>query len=325
MKKGGPGKLFPLLGALFLLLPLAACGKKGNLTLRTFEKPPPVLELSAVHRENELIIAWPYPADARSGIKGFYVERAEAGPAGGAGEFRNLLFLKGDASRYVETDFETRKRYWYRVRVYSMRNVLSDDSPVLEVRPEPVPPPPAELSARVLSDSLELRWEEVFPGARYNVYRRYAGGSYAAAPVNSSPLEGPVFRDRIERERPVFYTVRTLRATALRDEGFPSKELEVSPASFVPSRPSGLKYVPTPQRVFLLWDGNSETWLSGYRIYRKKGGEKDFSAIGESLAPAFTDDAPLTVRTFYYVTARGPEQESAPSETVEVPPLKTDE
>lgn len=314
--------LLSLLGVLFLLPSLTACGKKGNLTLRTFEKPLPVRELSAVHRENEIIISWPYPADARSAIKGFYVERAEADAAGGAEEFRNVLFLESGASRYVERNFVIGKRYRYRVRVYSLRDVLSDDSPVLEVRLEPVPPPPAELSARVLSDSLEIRWEEVFPGARYNVYRRYAGGNYPAAPANPAPLDTPSFTDRIERERTVFYTVRTLRATALRDEGFPSKELAVAPASFEPSRPSGLKYVPTPQRVFLLWDGNPETWISGYRIYRKKDGEKEFSAIGESLAPAFTDDGSLNARAFYYVTARGPERESAPSETVEVPPYK---
>ncbi|MBZ0157239.1 MAG: hypothetical protein K8I29_13640 [Alphaproteobacteria bacterium] len=317
--------LLALLGTLLFLLPLTACGKKGDPTLRTFEKPAPVREVSAVHRENELILSWSYPADARNAVKGFYVEKAEEGAAGGAGEFRNVIFLKSDVSRYVDRDFVPGRRYWYRVRVYSLRNVLSDDSPVLEARPEPLPPPPSKLSIRVLNDSLEIRWAEVFPGARYNVYRRYAGGNYAPAPVNAAPLETPLFIDGIDKERSVFYTVRTLRATALRDEGFPSEEREVSPASFVPTPPSGLKYVPTPQRVFLLWNGNPETWIYGYRIYRKRGQEKDFSAFGDSLAPAFTDDDPLTEKTLYYVTARGPVRESAPSEVVEVPPLKDDE
>src|SRR5208337_1848835 len=58
---------------LLALLMLVACGKKGEPTLTTFVKPPPVKNITVVHRENSILLAWSYSAspDMQELVKGF--------------------------------------------------------------------------------------------------------------------------------------------------------------------------------------------------------------------------------------------------------------
>ncbi len=298
-------------------LAVTACGKKGNPTLRTFEKPSPVRDLKAIHREDEIIISWSYPTPERELIKGFYMEKAEAD---GNSVFKNIGFLKSDASQFVDKDFQAGKKYLYKMRVYSLRNVISNESPVIRVNPSVLPAPPTGLSYAVSADAVEIRWNRV-DAVLYNIYRSYEKGKYPATPLNSMPLKEPLFKDKVEPEKTTYYTVRSLLDTDIRDEGYPSDELEVNPETFVISPPTNLTYVPSPEKVYLMWNENPETWVKGYKIYRKKSPDREFRNIGESGTPAFTDNEPLTTKTYYYVTAVGPRQESAPSEPIEVNPI----
>ncbi|HEX8949387.1 MAG TPA: fibronectin type III domain-containing protein [Dissulfurispiraceae bacterium] len=305
---------------LLMVVPLFfSCGKKGDPTLYTFEKPSPVKDIKALHREDKITLSWPYPADEREIIKGFYVEKAEVDERGA---FKNLAFLKSDASRFVDTEFKAGRTYFYKMRVYSLRDVISDESPVLRVTPAELPPPPSGLSYKVTGNAVEISWERV-PGSKvsYNIYRSYEKGVYPPSPLNGTPLQEPFFEDKVNLERVSYYTVRSLLDTPIMDEGYPSAELAVDPASFVPSSPFGLKFVPSHKKVFLMWNENPEPWVRGYRIYRKRAGETEFRIIGESLTPAFTDPEPLTSETFYYVTAVGPQKESRPSEFIKVQPI----
>jgi hypothetical protein len=312
--------LLLICSALFII----SCGKKGDPTLKTFEKPMPVREIRAVHREDELIISWSYPQSERAKIKGFYIEKAETknqesgvnGP-----EFKNIAFLKNDASQFVDKDFRTKQEYLYRIRVYSLRDILSDESRIIKASVGELPKPPVKLSYRVTNDSIEIAWHGQEVMGIYNIYKSYEKGIYPASPINTSPLKEPFFKDRVEKEKPVYYTVRALLNTELKDEGYPSEELEVNPETFIPSQPHKLKYVPSEKKVYLMWDENPEVWIKGYRIYRKKGMETEFTLIGESTLPAFTDNEPLSSRRSYYITAVGQGKESIPSEIAEVHPL----
>ncbi len=311
-------KLLYLLLLLIALL-VASCGKKGEPTLRTFEKPPAVRDIKAVHREDQLIISWSYPAPEREAIKGFYIEKAEAGENK---PFKNLVFLKSDVSQFVDRDFKTGGKYLYKMRVYSLRNVLSDESMVIQVNPAELPSPPAGLSYKITEDSTEIRWDRVSDAARYNIYRSSVKGKYPVSPLNKVPLKETLFKDGVETEKISYYTARALLDTALEDEGYPSDELEVNPETFVPSRPSHIKYVPSEKKTYLMWDESPETWVKGYRVYKKSGSDSGFRLIGEAATPAFTDSGPLVSKTLYCITAVGPKKESAPSETLEVYPLK---
>ena len=314
---------------LIIALLLTSCGKKGDPTLKSFEKPQTVKDIKAMHREDELIISWSYPSSEREKIKGFYVEKAIGDRQEGKGEvieYKNIAFLKNDISQFIDKDFKTEKTYLYKIRAYSLRNAISDDSPVIKAAPKELPKPPVKLSYKVTTDSIEIAWQAIGNGQEaigiiYNIYKSYETGKYGASPMNSAPLKEPAFKDKIETEKSVYYTVRALLDTELKDEGYPSEGLEVNPESFIPARPKKLTYVPSKQKVYLMWDENRETWAKGYRVYRKKASETEFKLIGESILPAFTDNDPLSSKRSYYITAVGPKKESIPSEVIEVHPL----
>jgi hypothetical protein len=307
------------------ILFLFSCGKKGPPTLKSFEKPLAVKDVKALHREDEIIISWSYPSSDRDYIKGFYIYKAEIDrQMAGSKEYvyKKIAFLKEDASQFRDKKFELKKLYLYRINAYSLKNVISDDSPDIKVVPQELPLPPAGLSYKVTDDSIEIRWSSKDSSVKYNIYSSYEKGKYSESPKNKVPLKEGFFKDRIETVKIVYYTVRAYRDDETKEEGYPSEELEVNPASFMPSSPVGIRFIPSPQKVYLLWNENTETWVKGYRIYKRKVSERDFILIGESATPTFTDKEPLIEKTFYHITATGPLKESAPSKFVEVNPIQ---
>ncbi|MGO9611465.1 MAG: fibronectin type III domain-containing protein [Dissulfurispiraceae bacterium] len=306
-----------------------SCGRKGPPTLKSFEKPLPVSDVRAVHREDSLIISWSYPDEGREKIKGFYIEKTEGnwGEAKNAQNFKSIAFLKKDASQFADKDFATRDYYFYKIRAVSLRNIPSDDSSIVRVYPRDPPPVPGNLRYRVMNDSLEIKWDSTVPQevqndyqVRYNIYRTYQEGEDAASPLNNHPLKDAFFNDKLETKRSAYYTVRSLWDTDIKDEGYPSDQLEVHPDSFTPSTPAGLHFVSSGKEVYLIWHENPETWVSGYKIYRRRGLESGFEPIGDAEAPAFRDKNPVRIKTFYFITARGPKQQSPPSAVIEVNP-----
>jgi hypothetical protein len=305
-----------------------SCGKKGDPTLKTVEKPVPVKEISAVHREDKLIISWSYPASERLKIKGFYIKKAIGDRQEAIGkrqEFKNIAFLKSDVSQFVDKDFKIGQTYLYTIRVRNLEDIISDESPVITVKPLPLPEKPTGVRYSLTEDSVIIKWDKIYSetrkGVKYNIYKSYEKGKYPAFPLNNTPLIETSFSDKIEKSRTVYYTVRALLGTDIKGEGYPSEELEVNPESFVPSKPVNLSYVPSEKKVYLIWDKNPETWVKGYRIYRKKASESEFKLIGESILPTFIDNEPLSIQTVYYVTAIGPKKESIPSDSVVAYPL----
>lgn len=308
---------------LLALLVLAACGKKGEPTFITFVKPPPVNNISVVHRENSLLLSWSYSVsqDTQELIKGFYIEKAVAGVDNKPAEFRKIAFLPGSVNHYAETDFVAGRPYYYKILVYSVRNIISDPSPVVKVVPAELPPPPQGLSFKIKNDAVEIRWNKLPGKVKYNIYRSNKKNVFPESPLNKAALSEPLFMDKVETGSPLYYKVTSLLDTDIKDEGFPSEVLEVDPGTFVPSKPSGLRYVYAGKGVVLMWNENPESWVKQYRVYRKRAMESSFSIIGEAVTPTFKDNDPVTSKTLYYITALGPSMESAVPEPMEVSPL----
>ena len=296
------------------LLLFASCGKKGNPTMKSFEKPAVVQDMKASHRDGKVTISWSYPRQARIVIKGFYVERAT-----GSEPFQNIGFVKGDTVQYADERFETGREYRYKIRVYSMRDVISDDSPVLKVIPLRLPEPPAGLSYRLTNDSVEIAWDKAADGIFYNIYKSPEKGMYSASPINTTPLAKPFFRDGVDVGKPVFYTVRSIAVSTINNEGGPSADLEIDPQSFIPTRPTDLRYVRSQNKAYLFWKENTETWVKVYRIYRK-GGSGEYLPVAEVSVPLFIEEDPVSGSSSYYVTARGPVRESPPSDVLSAKP-----
>lgn len=301
---------------------LCSCGKKGDPTLKSYEKPNPPTNLRAIHRESEIILLWDFPKDKEPSIKGFYLMKIipptppppEAEEKRGRGDFEKIAFLENNKRSYIDTNFKLGSEYKYKIISQNLRGITSNDSNIVNIIPKTVPSPPKKILFKVEHDSLTLRWESAGDGILYNIYKSNEKGIYHLMPLNTEPIKETSFIDNFDIKSPVYYTIRSLVGGDIRDEGPASEELEINPSEFVPSTPEGLQAVVTEENVYLIWKEAAETWVAGYKVYRKINKEEGFIFIGETQTPAFLDkEKPLTKRN-YRVTALGPSKEGPAAE-----------
>ncbi|HET6514836.1 MAG TPA: hypothetical protein VFG09_06705 [Thermodesulfovibrionales bacterium] len=292
-----------------LSLFILGCGKKGPPTLKAFEKPVPPSGLTAVHREDAVILSWSYPDDMRQKLKGFPILRSANNG------FEKIAFVSNDSGSYHDRNFKVDGTYRYKVVAESLKEVLGNDSDAITVTPKSPPPPPGHVRFGVKSDFIEFSWDGSGKDVCYNMYRSFEKRTYGATPLNTEPLCGLSFRDTLlSPEKSVYYQVRALLNTKILDEGYPSPEIEVGPSDFVPSPPSDLRIVRDEDKIFLIWRESPEWWIKGYRVYRKREGDPGFTQMGEVKTPTFTDIERTGRKIRYMIRAVGPVSESAPLE-----------
>jgi hypothetical protein len=309
--------LMPACLSLIVLLTvlLAGCGLKGPPTMRSFAKPVAVADIAAAYRDGRVDITWSYTSqDKNVIIKGFYLDRAE-----GRAPYEMIASLPADARQYSDSNIRVNLEYRYKIRVFSGRGTISDDAQELKVMPVEPPPPPQELSYRIINDSVEISWEKAAEGVLFNVYRSSEKGMYPVIPANEKPLEKPFFRDRLNTRQKVYYSVAALIQTTIPNEGSLSSEIVTDPQGLVPAAPAVVRYVRSDYRGYLSWKDSEEAWVTGYKVYRKRG-SGEFEAIAAVGVPVFLDEDRVSEETSYYITAVGPVMESLPSATVKVIP-----
>ena len=287
---------------------LFGCGKKGDPTLKSYEKPDPPSPLRAIHRESEIILSWNFSKSNETSIKGFHLLKSTGG------DFEEVTLLNNDQRSYIDTRFEIGAEYHYKVVAENLKGILSKDSNILVIKPVTPPAPPKNLSFTVTYDSLMLTWDSAGEGMLYNVYKSDKPGGYSLAPVNREPLKELSLKDVFTVNKSVFYTIRSLTGSVIRDEGPASVELMVNPEEFVPPAPGNLQAVPTQSNVYLIWKESPMTWVRGYRIYRETNKKQGFVSIGETQTPSFLDSEKATTKRNYRVTALGPAKEGPPAE-----------
>jgi len=300
-----------LLPLIIMLFSLAACGKKGDPTLKEYEKPAQPTQLRAIHREEKIILHWNYPAEKDKAVENFIILRSSGA------EFKKLLYIEKSKRSYEDTDFETGGTYRYKIIAQSFKGVYSDDSNIIGISPLDPPPPPLNPAFAIRDKSLLISWEPAGKGLRYNVYRTLEKGKYDLSPVNSTPVSESSFTDSFEISKNVYYTVRSLHATEIRDEGAPSGELEVVPSKLIPSAMKNVTYHAAADRVFLYWDNPEESWVGRFRVYRRIEG-LDYLLIGETQIPVFVDMEPPLTKRDYRLNAVGPDKEGPGIELREV-------
>ena len=296
---------------LLLFFLFGGCGKKGDLTLQSYEKPEAPLGLKAIHRESEIIVSWEFPKAKEQGIKGFHLMKSSAS------DFQKVAFMEKENRSYKDTDFVPGQEYHYKIIAESLRGI-NNDSLVLSLKPAFPPPPPGKLTFSVHHETLTLSWERADETNFYNIYKSAQKGVYSLVPLNSQPLKEPTFKDSFDINRTVFYTVRSSTGSSIRDEGPPSEELTVNPLEFIPSSPQNIEAVPTSENVYLIWKEPSETWVIGYRVYRELHKQEGYVLIGFTYTPSFVDKEILTAKRNYRVTALGPSKEGPPVEIRDV-------
>jgi hypothetical protein len=293
----------------------AACGKKGSPTMNAFAKPDIVKDIRVVHRDARIDISWTYSnLQPKITIKGFRIERAEGDAA-----YETVASLPAEAVYYSDADIRINKQYRYRILVFNVRDVVSEASAELKALPVNPPAAPEGLAYRVTNDAVEISWNKAADGVLFNIYRSDVKGVYPAAPLNEKPLDKPFFRDSLNVRKPVYYSVIAIVQSNIPNESAMPAELMIDPRTFVPAAPTDVRYVRSDNRGYISWKDSDETWVSGYRVYRK-GRSGDFELLSEVNVPIYLDEDPFNEQTAYYVTAVGPGSESRPSATVRVKP-----
>jgi len=286
---------------------IASCGKKSPPTLKSYEKPLSPSLLSAVHREDTILLTWYFPAEKEAGIEDFNLLRSTGGG------FERIAVIESNRRSYADTDFKVGLEYRYRIISRNQRGILSGDSNIVTAVPSKPPLPPGNLSFAVADDALVLSWEDKGRDILYNVYKSHEKGSYGLNPANKEPLSVNTFKDSFEAGRPVFYALRSLTKSDIRDEGPLSAEITVDPFQFIPSSPKDVTFFAAPDRVYLYWKEADERWVTGFRVYRRTGGG-DYELIGDTQIPAFLDmGRPSAVRD-YRINAIGPGKEGPGTE-----------
>lgn len=281
---------------------LTACGKKGEPTLKAYEKPVPPAALQAIHREMSILLAWSYPIEKEHTVAEFIILKSSGT------EFEKLVHIEKSKRSYEDTDFEKGGNYRYKIIARSFKGVYSDDSNIVATSPLNPPRPPSDLSFSTQGNALLLAWKPEEKGLLYNVYKSLEKGKYGMSPVNSRPISDSSFTDSFNINTTVYYTVRTLHATGIRDEGAPSRELAVDPAELVPSPLKNFRYHAASDRIYLYWDEPEESWVNRFRIYRRTAGQ-DYQLIGETQIPVFVDKEPALTKRDYRLHAAGPAKE----------------
>ncbi len=308
-----PYHFFPVVSFLlfFLSLFILSCGKKGEPTLKSFEKPLPPSLSGAIHRGDEIILSWSYPKNKEAEIAGFHLLKSS-----GSG-FNKVASLGSDKRSYADTDFQIDIHYAYKIVSQNRRGILSNDSNIVSLTPSMPPAPPKNISFTVPDDSVILSWENGGDGILFNVYKSFEKGTYGASPVNKTPLSGNTFRDIFIINKPVYYIIRSLTKNEWRDEGPPSEEVAIDPFAFVPPPPKDVRYFAAPDKVYLYWNEPDHMWITRFRVYRRIGGG-DYVLIGETQIPTFLDAEKPSTKRDYRVSAVGPGKEGPGTEIMGV-------
>lgn len=301
---------------LFLIITIffiISCGRKGDPVLQR-KIPSSVKDITVIQKDRKIEIAWSYPRVEQERIKGFRILKADKEKD----FFKEVAFLDKNVLRFIDEDTKEKETYHYKIIVVDQKDRVSEES-VITVSPVKPLKAPIDITYSLKDNSLQIRWSPS-DSAKYYVYKSYEKGKFESL-LNSTPIAETFYRDRIEKDKTVYYSIKAVKEEVFRVESPFSEELEIDPATFIPSKPNKPTYVISKKGIYLLWNENPETWINGYRIYRKNEEESEFKAIGESLLPTFLDKEVISSKRIYYITALGPKKESPSSEPVEVIPL----
>lgn len=301
-------KLIYLYLSLIILITIFGCGKKGDPTLKSYEKPDPPYNLNAIHRESEIILSWSYEKTKQKNIKSFILFKSSGD------KFEKLATLTPETRSYIDKDFKYDFPYKYKIISQSLKDVLSIDSNVIEIKPTNPPLSPSNVRLEIDKDKIIIKWDEVNEEVYYNIYKTHEKGKYSLIPINKNPIKESYFIDKLDMTKPYFYTIRSLKNLITRDEGPPSIEIVFNPSEITPPAPKNLQAVIKTDSIYLIWNECEEPWITGYKIYRQMTNEDEYKFVGETKIPSFIDKENPDIKRNYRVTSTTQYKESQPTE-----------
>lgn len=220
---------------LALLVPLAACGKKGPV--RPLIKPLPAAPagFSARQLGSHVLLSWLLPSVNQDGspltdLRAVRLYRIEYAPGGYCPECRDpvlplrqieLDFPEGvhrDGERLLLLDEQVRPGVGYRYRLRGVtRSGFEGDAATVRRDVQPAPPLPTALTARPGDRQVHLHWRlpEGLPAGTellgFNVYRSQGSEPFPLRPYNVDLVPVPDFSDYgLDNAVNYRYTVRSV-------------------------------------------------------------------------------------------------------------------
>lgn len=318
-----------------LLSVFSACGRKTDPLTPDSPRPEAVHITKVMVRDNVAYLSWPLPTRNVEGkmmpadqIRSFQVFRAEIGPDRKKSRFREAALIEtarpvnaevaGGIMVWKDRDLSYGQIYVYRVRVESVRGWLSSYSDEVRVVPLLTVSSPKNVTATGGDQVVTLAWELVrskMDGSRhegfvgYHVYRGTASGQYGDKPLTAEPVRTTSYKDTaVVNGKTYFYMVRAVDSPVLPWRESPdSVEASATPRDQTPpARPTGLTVVPGVKRVFLTWNENRESDISGYHVYRSLKSGREYTRLTDTSIK-HTTYSDTSVRSgmeyFYMITA----------------------
>jgi len=162
-------------------------------------------------------------------------------------------------------------------------------------------PTPMAVSAANTEPGVRLAWSG--SGTSFRVFRRSGEAPYM---VVAEPPAPPWVDNTSQFGQPYSYKVQAVRKLSDNHEAESeiSAEVTITPRDeFAPATPSGLRAAPSPNSIEVSWNGNTESDLAFYRVYRSVNGGQ-FESLSEVTIPTYSDRDVAAGKSYRYaVTA----------------------
>ncbi|MCX8069823.1 MAG: fibronectin type III domain-containing protein [Thermodesulfovibrionales bacterium] len=308
-----------LLQLLFLSIILfISCGKKTAPTLKSYEPPKPVQSLISERIEEDLHITWTYPTQDLKLLKYFILTIK-------SDEGEEIFTLPPESSLYKYTKVKESSVYTYSIKAINKKDRESPTSYQKAIICK-LPKEKPQLRYEIKGDFLLLTWnplkiqaqmEDCSKEVFYNIYHFDKTTNQIGFPINDKPIRQNQIEIPIETNKTTYFTIRPIVEAKTLNIGQMADPVKITPELFIPSPPKILSTHKSNNRVFIMWNEAKESWVKGYRVY-KRGQDFKFKQVAEVLTPVFTEELDEDKPAYYMITAIGPISESKPSEILEL-------
>jgi hypothetical protein len=347
-----PVKVLSVLTSLFMS---TACATMAPPQPPSLALPKPPSDLRAARKGDKVVLTWTIPAlttdrqtERTIGLtricRSAETKLTQCGtPVGEAPAEHAAPTAKKQTTTYTDTfpsdllSSDPSALVTYAVEVLNMAGRSAGLSNQVKVPTLRTQPPPANFTARVMSQGVSLKWTANVTAAEssehylYRVYRRQEGSPQSVLAGEVPAASDPIYTlidSTIEWEKTYEYRVETVTVEARPDKSELQIEGDDSPTItifaddvFPPAVPSGLQAVFSgaggQSFVDLIWAPVPDLDLAGYNVYRREEGASAVKLNGELVkTPAYRDANVAAGKNYFYsvsaVDARG--NESARSE-----------